>query len=190
MDKNNEKNSVITERERYEVLITEEEIRERVRELGKQISMDYKDNGEKPLVLVGVLTGALIFLSDLAREIEHPRLRLDTVGVSSYGEGTETSRLPKITSDLKNSIYDSDVIIIEDIVDTGYSMAVLLDFLKTRKPHSIKVASFLSKPDRKEVDVSIDYLGFEIPDVFVQGYGLDCAGEGREWKNIVVKQER
>ena len=188
MDNNETSKTFQIEGENYKKLISKEEIDNRVKEIGNQIFQDYKDNNGRDLVLVGVLTGAVVFLSDLAREIPHPRLRLDTIGITSYEGSTESNRQPKFVSDLKDTIYDADVIIVEDIVDTGYSMSSLLKILSAREPHSLKVAALLSKPERREIDVPIDYLGFEIPDVFVLGNGLDCQGAGRGFKDIVVKE--
>lgn len=171
---------------RYEVIIPKEEILTRVKEIGEQISNDYRENSERKLIFAGVLTGGVIFLSDLARETKHPRLHLDTIGLSSYGDGKISNREPRITSDLKNSICGEDLIIVEDIVDTGYSMGRLFEILQARGANSIRVAALLSKPERREIEVPVDYLGFEIPDHFVMGYGLDSGGIGRGWKDIVV----
>ena len=157
--------------ERIVTMISREEIAKRVEELGAQITKDYRD---KPLVLVCVLKGSFVFASDLARAIDLP-LRIDFLGVRSYGEGTESSGVVQITQDLSRPIAHEDVIIVEDIVDTGLTIAHLMDLLRTRQPHSVKVCSLLHKPARARIVVKVDYLGFTIEDKFVVGYGLDFA---------------
>jgi len=170
---------------RREVLIPKEEIAQRVRELGEQISRDYE--GRKP-VLVGILKGSFIFLADLLRELD-PNLQaeIDFMAVSSYGSKQESSRQPKIGKDLNTDIEGRHVIVVEDIVDTGYSFKVLLDILKARNPASLKTCALVSKPDRREVEVPIDYLGFTIKDVWVEGYGLDTNQDNRGLKDIVFR---
>lgn len=154
-----------------ETLISEEEIAKRVRELSDQISHDYK--GKKP-VLVSILKGSIIFLGDLLRNLDPDLLaEIDFMEVSSYGSRQESSRQPKIGKDLSTNIDGRHVIVVEDIVDTGYSFDSLLKILKARNPASLKTCVLLSKPDRREKEVPIDYLGFEIPNVFVMGYGMD-----------------
>jgi hypoxanthine phosphoribosyltransferase len=157
--------------ERIVTMISREEIAKRVEELGAQITKDYRD---KPLVLVCVLKGSFVFASDLARAIDLP-LRIDFLGVRSYGEGTESSGVVQITQDLSRPIAHEDVLIVEDIVDTGLTIAHLMDLLRTRQPHSVKVCSLLHKPARARIQVKVDYLGFTIEDKFVVGYGLDFA---------------
>jgi hypoxanthine phosphoribosyltransferase len=174
------------EQEKFEILFTEQEILERVNELGEQISKDY-NNSKNDLVLVGILNGAFMFTSDLAKTIKHSSIYIDFMQVSSYNEGTESNREPKILSDTKRPIQGTDVIIVEDIVDTGYSIATLLKILEARGPNSIMVCSLLSKPSRREIEVPINYLGFEIPDLWVLGYGLDENGRYRTERNIVYK---
>ncbi|HOF78895.1 MAG TPA: hypoxanthine phosphoribosyltransferase [Candidatus Dojkabacteria bacterium] len=167
--------------EKREVLITSEQIKERVTELAAEIKDDVDvDN----LVLVGVLNGASFFTTDLAREFNNPKVEIDFMSVSSYGNNIESSGEPVIHCDLKNSIMGKDVVIVEDIVDTGYSMAILLDILRARRPKSLRVCALLSKPDRREVDVPIDYVGFTIPNHWVEGYGLDTNEKCRCLKNI------
>src|SRR5881275_159340 len=153
-------------------MFSEEQIARRVRELGAQIERDYQG---KELVLLGVLKGSYIFISDLARAIDLP-LSVDFIGLSSYGEATESSGVVKITSDLTKPIEGKHVIVVEDIVDTGLTMRYLLDNLMTRHPASVKICALLSKPSRARARIPIRYLGFEVPDRFVVGYGLD-AGE-------------
>lgn len=152
-------------------MITADQIAQRVRELGEQISKDY---GDRRLVLICVLKGSFVFTADLARSITAP-LRVEFLGVRSYGEGTQSSGIVQITQDLSRSIEGEDILIVEDIVDTGLTIAHLLDLLRTRKPASLKVCALLHKPSRTRVEVPIHYLGFTIEDKFVVGYGLDWA---------------
>lgn len=154
-------------------LLGEEAIQRRVRELGQAISRDYAQ--AELLVVVGILNGSFIFMADLVRAIALP-VRCEFLGLSSYGHATESSGVVAITKDLGASIEGKDVLVVEDIVDTGLTLAYLRDNLGTRKPASVRVASLLSKPARRQVDVDIDYLGFTIEDRFVVGYGLDRAG--------------
>src|SRR5437588_10456549 len=158
-----------------EVPFTSEQIQQRVRELGTQIQRDHQG---KELVLVGVLKGAFVFVADLARAIDLP-LAVDFIGLSSYGEATETSGVVKITSDLSKPIEGKHVLVIEDIVDTGLTMRYLLDNLATRHPASVKLCALLNKPQRVRTRIPLDYLGFEIEDRFVVGYGLDAAEKYR-----------
>jgi hypoxanthine phosphoribosyltransferase len=151
------------------VLYTQQQIAARVAELAAQIERDHRG---KELVLVGVLKGAFVFVSDLARAIDLP-LSIDFVGLSSYGEATESSGVVKITSDLTRPIEGKHVIVVEDIVDTGLTMRYLLDNLATRRPASVKICALLHKPSRSRTRIPIQYLGFTAPDVFVVGYGLD-----------------
>jgi hypoxanthine phosphoribosyltransferase len=152
-----------------EPLISAEQITRRVRELGAQIERDYQG---KELVLLGVLKGSYMFISDLARTIDLP-LSIDFIGLSSYGEATESSGVVKITSDLAKPIESKHVLIVEDIVDTGLTMRYLLDNLATRRPASVKLCTLLHKPSRARTRIPIDYLGFQIEDRYVVGYGLD-----------------
>lgn len=163
--------------ERLVTLLSAEQIAARVNELGAQITAEYKD---KSLVLVVVLKGSFIFASDLCRAIDGP-LRIDFLGVRSYGEGTETSGVVQITQDLSRPIAGEDVVIVEDIVDTGLTIAHLMDLFRTRNPRSVKVCSLLHKPARSRVAVNVDYLGFTIEDKFVVGYGLDF---GERYRNL------
>ncbi len=157
-----------------DVLISEEDLAARVRELGEQITRDYQG---RSLVVVGVLKGSFIFLADLVRAIDLP-ISIDFIGISSY-QGTSTSGVVQITSDLTRPIEGKDVLLVEDIVDTGLSMRYLLDNLATRRPSSLQVCALLEKPSRARVTVPIDYLGFVIGDEFVVGYGLDWDGRMR-----------
>jgi len=163
--------------ERLVTMLSTEQIAARVRELGAQITEEYRD---KNLVLVVVLKGSFIFASDLCRAIDLP-LRIDFLGVRSYGEGTETSGVVQITQDLSRPIAGEDVMIVEDIVDTGLTIAHLMDLFRTRNPRSVKVCSLLHKPARSRVAVNVDFLGFTIEDKFVVGYGLDF---GEKYRNL------
>jgi len=153
------------------ILISEEELQEKVKELGKKITEDYKD---KDLMIVGVLKGCVIFLSDLIREIDLP-LTMDFMVVSSYGSSTKSSGVVRIIKDLEKDIAGKDVLIVEDIVDTGLTLNYLIDYLKSRNANSVKICTLLEKPDRRKAQVELEYVGFRIPDEFVVGYGLDYA---------------
>ena len=166
---------------RVDVLISEADLRERVRVLGREITRDYAG---KSLVVVGVLKGSFIFLADLVRAVDLP-LVVDFVGISSY-EGTSTSGVVKITSDLARPIEGKDVLLVEDIVDTGLTMRYLLDNLATRGPASLKVCALLEKPARARVSIPIDYRGFVVGDEFVVGYGLDWDGRMRNLPYVGV----
>jgi len=168
------------------VLISEEQIRTRVRELGAQITRDYQG---KRLNLVGVLKGSFLFMADLCRQIDLP-LTTDFLGISSYGDRTTTSGVIRITSDLTQPCEGKDVLVVEDIVDTGLTMRYLLDNLATRKPASVRLCSLLHKPSRSRVPIPIDYLGFSVPDVFVVGYGLDYQGRYRNLSSIGVLEPK
>jgi hypoxanthine phosphoribosyltransferase len=158
-------------------MLSAEQIAARVQELGEQISRDYAD---RRLVLVSVLKGSFVFTADLARAIK-AHLRVEFLGVRSYGEGTSTSGVVQITQDLSRPIEGEDILIVEDIVDTGLTIAHLLELLGTRHPASIKVCALLHKPARTKVEVPIHYLGFTIEDRFVVGYGLDW---GERYRNL------
>jgi hypoxanthine phosphoribosyltransferase len=161
-----------------EVLLSEEQIAAKVAELGQRISADYAG---RELTLVSVLKGSLPFMADLMRRITLP-LRIDLMEVSSYGgTATESSGLVRILKDLSAPIDDQDVLIVEDIIDTGLTLNYLIRYLKGKNPRSIKVCSLLDKPARRLVDIPIDYVGFEIPDAFVVGYGLDF---GEVYRNL------
>jgi len=170
---------------RYETLLTSEQISTRINEIAEQIDKDYE--GEESLVLVGVLKGATFFLVDLARAIKNPNVEIDYINLSSYGSGTESSREPIINLDVRTPIRGKNVILVEDIVDTGYSLNTLLRMIDARGPKSLKTCALLSKSDAREVKVPVDYLGFEIPNLWVEGYGLDTDQKGRARKNIVVR---
>lgn len=172
-----------------EVLVSEEAIRARVQELGARISMDYRDKvGSKaPLVLVGLLRGAIVFLSDLMRAVDIP-IHLDFIGISSYGMSTESGAV-RLVMDLETDIAGRHVVIVEDIVDTGKTLSYLMATLKARHPASLKIAALLDKPGRRQAAIDVDYVGFEIPDKFVVGYGLDFAEGYRNLPFVGVLKE-
>lgn len=167
------------------ILVTEEDIEKRVKELGKQIAEDYKG---KDLILVGILKGAVIFMSDLARNI-NMQIGLDFMAVSSYGRSSTSTGEVRIIKDLDFSVENKDILIIEDIIDTGYTLAYLTDNLRKRGASSVKVCTLLDKPERRKVNVPVDYLGFAIPDEFVVGYGLDYAEIGRNLPYVAALKE-
>jgi hypoxanthine phosphoribosyltransferase len=164
------------------VLIPAEDLGARVGQLGRQIRDDYA--GRTPM-LVGVLKGAVVFLSDLMRAVEAP-CECDFIAVSSYGASTRSSGIVRLTKDLSVSIEGRDVVIVEDIVDTGRTLAYLIRNLETRQPRSLRVCALLDKAARREVPVTLDYVGFTIPDEFVVGYGLDYAGLYRNLPYLAV----
>ena len=159
------------------VLITEEEIRTRVADLGRRISEDYEG---KELTLVSVLKGSLPFMADLMRAITIP-VAIDLMEVSSYGTATESSGLVRILKDLSSSIDGREVLIVEDIIDTGLTLNYLVRYLRGKNPRSLRICTLVDKPARRLVDIPIDYRGFEIPDQFVIGYGLDY---GEYYRNL------
>jgi hypoxanthine phosphoribosyltransferase len=162
------------------VLITQDEIKRAVARLAAEIRRDYQ--GKKPL-LIGILKGSFVFLADLIRELGLP-VEVDFVKVSSYGSGTETSGKVKVVQGLKTPIKDSDVLVVEDIVDTGLTVSFLLDYLRKRKPASLKLCTLTDKPSRHQVPVTIDYLGFTVPDKFIVGYGIDWNEKFRHLRDI------
>jgi hypoxanthine phosphoribosyltransferase len=165
-----------------EVLITSQEIEEKVREIGARITEDYR--GENPL-LIGVLRGAVVVMSDLIRNIDL-QCELDFMDISSYGSGTSSSGVVRILKDLEEDITDRHVLIVEDIIDTGLTLSYLRRSLLARGPASLEICALLSKPSRRRADLDVRYLGFEVPDEFVVGYGLDYAGAYRNLPNICV----
>ncbi len=165
-----------------EVLVTAEDLQRRVVELGEQISRDYAD---RSLLLVGVLKGAVFFLSDLMRFIDIP-VEVDFMAVASYGSATDSSGVVRILKDLDASIEDRDVLIVEDIVDSGLTLQYLMRNLGSRNPRTLEVCALLTKPERRKVDLPTRYVGFEIPDRFVVGYGLDYAERHRNLPFVAV----
>jgi hypoxanthine phosphoribosyltransferase len=163
-------------------IVTQEEMRTRIKELGRQISTDYAD---KELILVGILKGAYAFYADLARAIRVP-LRVDFLVVTSYGTRAKSTGRVKMVTDLTEDIAGRDVLLIEDIVDSGLTVQYLVKTLSKRKPKSIKVCTLLSKPERRKVNVPIDYIGFKIPNKYVVGYGLDYQQKYRNLPYLAV----
>jgi len=165
-----------------EIFLTEDQIKEKVREIAAGISRDYQG---KSILMVGILKGAVIFFADLIRYITVP-LSIDFMAVSSYGAATESSGVVQTIKDLGQDIEGKHVILVEDIIDSGLTLKYLLDNLQTRKPASIKVCALLDKPSRRKADVYPDYNGFVIPDHFVVGYGLDYAERYRNMREIGI----
>ncbi|MBO4391905.1 MAG: hypoxanthine phosphoribosyltransferase [Clostridia bacterium] len=153
------------------VFLSEKDIKEKVAELGKQISEDYRGS-DKNLLVISILKGSVIFLSDLIRNIDVD-LSIDFMVISSYGRSTTSKGNVKIIKDLDINISNYDLLIVEDILDSGYTLSKLLEILKVRKPKSLKICTLLDKPDRRVVNVDLDYCGFTVPDEFIVGYGLD-----------------
>jgi hypoxanthine phosphoribosyltransferase len=165
-------------------MLSKAEIEERVAVLGEQITRDYQ--GEE-LVLIGILKGSFVFLADLARAIDLP-LSVDFIGLSSYGDATESSGVVRLTQDVSKPVEGKHVLVVEDIVDTGLTMRYLLENLATRGPSSVKLCSLLEKPSKNKSGVAVDYLGFSIPDKYVIGYGLDSAGKYRNLPFVGVME--
>ena len=159
------------------VLISTEQLQTRVRELGQQITRDYAG---KNLHMLGVLKGACVFLSDLMRAIDLP-MSLDFIGISSYGASTKSSGEVRITKDLDVSLAGKDVLVVEDIIDTGLTLNYMVNIFKSREVNSLQIAALLDKPDRHQIDVDAHYIGFTIPNHFVVGYGLDV---GELYRNL------
>ena len=169
-----------------EVLFSEDELRDKVRQMGAKISKDYLG---KELILIGVLKGSVIFMSDLLRSISIP-CKMDFMAVSSYGTSTETSGVVRILKDLDFEIQGKDVLIVEDIIDSGVTLKYLIKYLAARKPNSLEVACLLNKPDRRRVEIDVKYLGYDVPDHFLVGYGLDYAEKYRNLPFIgILKDE-
>lgn len=165
-----------------EVLFDREEVMARVKELGQEITNDYQG---KDLLVIGILKGAFIFMADLVREIDLP-LEIDFMDVSSYGVSTVSSGEVRIIKDLDYSIKEKDVLIIEDIVDTGLTLHYIKEILKKRGPRSIKICCLLDKPSRRRAEIIPEYVGFTIPDKFIVGYGLDYAEQYRNYPAVCV----
>ena len=168
-----------------DILVQRDELAHRVRELGEEISRDYAG---RPLLLVGVLKGAIFFLSDLMRHLDVD-CEVDFMAVSSYGSSTDSSGVVRILKDLDASIEGRDVLIVEDIVDSGLTLAYLFRMLRARGPASLEVCALLTKPGRREIDMPIRYVGFEIPNRFAIGYGLDFAERYRNLPYVAVLDE-
>lgn len=167
------------------VLFDEEQLSSKVRELGEQISKDYKG---KDLLVVGVLKGSVVFAADLIKSIDIP-CEIDFMAVSSYGNSTESSGVVRILKDLDHSIEGKHVLLVEDIVDSGITLTYLLKYLKARKAESIEIVSLLNKPERRTADLEVKYIGFEVPNEFIVGYGIDYAEKYRNLPFIGVLKE-
>ncbi|MBG6214526.1 MAG: hypoxanthine phosphoribosyltransferase [Cryobacterium sp.] len=165
-----------------EILISEEQIRARLAEMSRQIEADYLGTD---LLLVGVLKGAVMVMADLARELHHP-VTMDWMAVSSYGSGTQSSGVVRILKDLDTDLSGRNVLIVEDIIDSGLTLSWLLANLKTRGPASIEICALLRKPDAARVDIDVKYVGFNIPNKFVVGYGLDYGEKYRNLRSVGI----
>lgn len=168
--------------EKIRVLLSEDEVDKRIQELGDAISKDYAG---REVHLICILKGGVFFACELAKRIKVP-VSLDFMSVSSYGNDTESSGVVRIVKDLDESIDGKDVLVLEDIIDTGRTLSYLLENLRSRKPESLKLCTLLDKPERRLVDVTVDYTGFEIPDEFIVGYGLDYAQKYRNLPYIGI----
>ncbi|TJX67875.1 hypoxanthine phosphoribosyltransferase [Soehngenia saccharolytica] len=168
-----------------EILVSEEQIKKRVKELGEQITKDYQ--GKEPVV-VGILKGAVVFLSDLIREIKIP-IHIDFMAVSSYGKSSISTGEVRIIKDLDFSVEDKDIIIVEDIIDTGLTLGYLKELLIKRGADSVKICTLLDKPERRKININVDYTGFTIPDEFIIGYGLDYNEKYRNYPFVAALKE-
>lgn len=169
-----------------EVLLSEEQIAEKVKELAEEISKDYEG---KEILVVGVLKGSVVFVSDLIKRLSIP-CEIDFMAVSSYGSSTESSGIVKIIKDLDQNIEGKDVIIVEDIIDSGVTLKYLLEYLRARKVNSVEIVTLLTKPSRRKVDIDVKYTGFVVPDEFLVGYGLDYAEKYRNLPYVgILKRE-
>ncbi len=168
----NDSDRIIQHRDELEVLLSEEQIQSRIAELGRQLTERYA--GEE-LHVIGVLKGSFLFLADLVRAIDSDKLSVDFLGLSSYGDASKSSGVVRVTQDLSKPIEGKNVLIVEDIIDTGLTMKYLMENLRTRKPKTLEVCTLLHKPSNATVEVDIAYIGFKIPNEFVIGYGLDYA---------------
>jgi len=169
-----------------EVLYSEDQLRDRIRQLGAKVSNDYSG---KELILIGVLKGSVIFMADLVKKITIP-CKMDFMAVSSYGNSTETSGVVKILKDLDFEIQGKDVLIVEDIIDSGVTLKYLMKYLGARKPSSLEIICLLNKPDRRRVNIDVKYVGYDVPDYFLVGFGLDYAEKYRNLPYIgILKNE-
>ena len=175
--------TVLSTGQDIEILITETEIAPRTTQLARMIKEQYRDTEQ--LVVVGLLRGSFVFIADLVRRLDLP-VEVDFMTVSSYGDKMESSRQVRIIQDLETPIKRRDVLIVEDIIDTGHTLSQVYEILQTRSPKSLKVCTLLNKPSRREIDVHVDWVGFDIPDEFVIGYGIDFAQQGRNLPHIGV----
>lgn len=168
-----------------EILLNEEEIRKKIREIGQNISRDYAG---RDLILIGVLKGSVMFMADLMKEITIP-CSMDFMAVSSYGASTKSSGVVRILKDLDFEIENKDILIVEDIIDSGITLKYLVEYLKGRGPRSVEIACLLNKPERRQVEIGVKYLGFNVPDYFLVGYGLDYAEKYRNLPFIGILKE-
>jgi len=168
-----------------EVLLTENDLANKISQIGKSISKDYEG---RELILIGVLKGSVMFMADLMKKIEIP-CSMDFMAVSSYGNSTKSTGVVRILKDLDFEIEGKDVLIVEDIIDTGVTLKYLVEYLKARKPNSLEICSLLNKQDRRKVDISAKYIGFEVPDFFLVGFGLDYAEKYRNLPFIGILKE-
>ena len=175
--------TVLSNQQDIDILITDAEIAARTNQLARIITDHFK--GTEQLVVVGLLRGSFIFIADLVRRMALP-VEVDFMTVSSYGNSTESSRQVRIIQDLETPIKNRDVLLVEDIVDTGHTLSQVTQILLTRTPKSLSVCTLLNKPSRREIDVEVDWVGFDIPDDFVIGYGIDYAQQGRNLPHIGV----
>ena len=175
--------TVLSNQQDIDILITDAEIAARTNQLARIITDHFK--GTEQLVVVGLLRGSFIFIADLVRRMALP-VEVDFMTVSSYGNSTESSRQVRIIQDLETPIKNRDVLLVEDIVDTGHTLSQVTQILLTRAPKSLSVCTLLNKPSRREIDVEVDWVGFDIPDDFVIGYGIDYAQQGRNLPHIGV----
>jgi hypoxanthine phosphoribosyltransferase len=167
------------------VLLSHEQIQNRIKELGAQIDADYPSGS---LTLVCILKGAFVFLADLSRAI-HRDTVIEFMGISSYGKGKTSSGEVKVTKDLDNSVEGANVLIVEDIVDSGVTLSYLMQVLRQRKPQSLRIAALLDKPERRLRPVEVSYVGFKIPDEFVVGYGLDYGEKYRNLRDVCILED-
>ncbi|MBW9172928.1 hypoxanthine phosphoribosyltransferase [Clostridium estertheticum] len=169
-----------------EVLYNEDQLRDKIRQMGEKVSKDYYG---KDLILIGILKGSVIFMSDLLKEITIP-CKMDFMAVSSYGNSTKTSGVVRILKDLDFEIQGKDVLIVEDIIDSGVTLKYLMKCLSARKPNSLEIICLLNKPERRKVDISVKYVGFDVPDFFIVGFGMDYAERYRNLPYIgILKDE-
>ena len=168
-----------------EILYSPEDLTRRIKEMGEKISIDYKG---KELVLIGVLKGSVMFMSDLMKEISIP-CSMDFMAVSSYGNSTTTTGVVRILKDLDYAIEGKHVLIIEDIIDSGVTLKYLMEYLRNRKPESLEIACLLNKPERRTVEIKVEYIGFNVPDHFLIGFGLDYAEKYRNLPYIGILKE-
>lgn len=186
MDHKNNRGDSKMKEDLREVLISEKELDKKTTEIAEKISADYAG---KNLIMIGILKGGVVFASELMKKITVP-MQVEFMAVSSYGKESETSGVVSLKKDVDTKLEGMDVLIVEDIVDSGYTMKYLQQMLKDRKASSVKICALLSKPSRRKVDIKLDYYGFEIPDEFVVGYGLDYAEKYRNLPFVgVLKQE-